>query len=160
MRAGVAADEAVNVRFLGELVHELHAVAVVEPGVLLTGVEAEGDGTEQRPGRILADVIVGGRVADLDRAVLNGIEHLQGRDDLARGKDLNLEFVVGRLRHVLGEGFAGAIEGVERLGPACREPPSDLRHRLRDGRRRQRRGGHSGCANLEKFAAFHGDVSS
>ena len=34
-----------------------------------------------------------------DGAVLHGIEHLQAGHDFAGGKDLDLEFVVGRLGH-------------------------------------------------------------
>jgi len=158
LRAGISADKRIDVKFLAELVHELHAVAVVEPGILLTGIEAERNGAEQRPGRILADVVVRGRMAHLDGAVLHGIEGLQRRDDLASGERLNLKLVVGGLGHVLGEGFASAIERVERLRPACGEPPSDLRHRLRNRGRGERRGCGSGGANFEKFAAFHGHV--
>ena len=57
--------------FLAELVHQLDAVAVVEPGILLTGIEAERHRAEQRPGRVLADVVVRDGVAHLDGAVLH-----------------------------------------------------------------------------------------
>src|SRR4029453_10481958 len=63
--AGIAADKRVHVVLLAKLVHQFHAVAVVEPRVLLTGIQPERDGTEQCPGRILADVVVRGGVADL-----------------------------------------------------------------------------------------------
>src|SRR5262249_17470372 len=74
LRAGIASDQRVHAEFLAELDHQLHAVAVVEPGVLLAGIEAERHGAKQRPGRVLADEIVGGAVADLDGAILNRVE--------------------------------------------------------------------------------------
>src|SRR6266536_2651524 len=158
--AGVAADKRVHVVLLAKLVHQFHAVAVVEPRVLLTGIQPERDGTEQCPGRILADVVVRGGVADLDRAILAGVEHLQCGYDLACGEDLDLKLLVGGLGHVFCDRFASAVERIERFRPTRRQPPSDLRHRLCNGRRSQSRGGHSGGANFEKFAAFHGLVSS
>ena len=99
-------------------------------------------------------------MADFDGAVLNGIENLQARHDLARGKGLNLELAVSRLGHVFGKGLASAVDGVERFWPACRQSPSDLRRRLGNGRRSERRDGHASRANFEKFTAFHGHVSS
>ena len=50
----------------------------------------------------------------------------------------DLELVVGRLGDVLGEGLAGAVQRVERLGEARGQAPFQLRHRLRDGRRGKR----------------------
>src|SRR5262249_22601691 len=58
LRAGVAADQRINVVLLAELDEQLLAVAVGEPGVLLAAVEAERDRAEQREGRILADEII------------------------------------------------------------------------------------------------------
>src|SRR5262249_56656040 len=54
LRAGIASDKTMDVRFLGEFVHEFHAVAVVKPGILLAGGWGGRDGTAQRPGRILS----------------------------------------------------------------------------------------------------------
>src|SRR2546421_64945 len=45
--AGVAADQAINIRLLGKFIHQNKAVAVVEPGVLQAPVETKRDGTEQ-----------------------------------------------------------------------------------------------------------------
>jgi hypothetical protein len=73
-------------------------------------------------------------VAHLDGLVLHGVEHREAGHDLAGGEHLNLEIVVGDLADALGEHFAGAVERVERLRPARRQPPSDLRRRLGDGR--------------------------
>ena len=79
LRPRVAARQRVDVELLAELVHQLQAVAIVVPRILLPGVEAERHRAEQRPGRVLADEVVGGGVADLDGAVLHGVEHLQAR---------------------------------------------------------------------------------
>ncbi len=158
LRAGIPAYERVDVRLLRKVVHQLHAVAVVEPGILLAGVEAERDRAEQRPGRVLADEIVGRGVAHLDRAVLRRIEHLQAGHDLAGRERLNLKLVVGRFRYVFGYGLAGAVKGIERLWPACRQSPLELRHRLRHRGRGNRRCGRADPGNLEKFATLHRDV--
>src|SRR5207247_7385981 len=149
LRAGIAGDKTIDVMFLGEFVHEFHAVAIVKPGILQAGVEDERNGTEQCPSRILADIIISRGMTRLDGTVLNGIEDLQGRNDLTCGEDLNLKLVVGGLAHVFGKGLASAVEGVERLRPTCRQPPSDLRHGLRDGRRGQRLSGYPGGSNYD-----------
>jgi hypothetical protein len=72
--------------FLPEGVDQLRALAIVEPGILLAAVEAERRGAEQRPGRVLADIVIVGGMAHLDGAVLHGVEHLQCGYDLAGSK--------------------------------------------------------------------------
>ena len=52
-------------------------------------------------------------MADLDGAVLHGVEHLQAGDDLARGEGLDLEFVVGGLADGLGHHLGAAMQRVE-----------------------------------------------
>src|SRR5215467_6399342 len=91
LAARIAGRHAFHVEFAAERVDQLRAVAIVEPGILLTGVEPERGGAEQRPGRILPDIVIIGRVAHLDGAVLYGVEHLQCGHDLARGEGLDLE---------------------------------------------------------------------
>ena len=120
----------VGVELLAELVDQLLPAAVIEPGVLLARVEAERRRAEQRPGRILADVVVERGVAHLDRAVLHRVERLQRRHDLAGGKDLDLELVVGRLRDVFGERLASAVQRVERLRPARGQSPFEFRRSI------------------------------
>ena len=68
-----------HIEFLAEVVDQLRALAIVEPGILLTGVEAERSGAVQRPGRVLADILIVGGMAHLDGTVLHGVEHLQCR---------------------------------------------------------------------------------
>src|SRR5205814_4839068 len=87
-------------------------------------------------------------------------ERLQGRHDFARREYLNLELVVGGFRHELAEGLAASPQRVERLRPARRQPPFELGHRLRDGRRCDRGGrGEAEPRRLQKFTTLH-DTSS
>src|SRR5262249_19899854 len=74
---------------------------------------------------------------------------LQAGHDLARGKDADLELVVGRLGDVLRQVLGAAIERVERLGEARRHAPFEVGHRLGDGGRRHGGAGrrtHAGAA--------------
>ena len=116
-----------------------------------------GTAVPKREGRILAEVIVGRGVAHLDRAVLHGVGGLQARHDLARGEDLDLEPVVGRFGHRLGEGFRRAVDGVERFREARRQPPLELRHRLRDGGLGDGGRGGSEAGGLQELTTFHGE---
>ena len=100
LAAGIAGRQAFHVELAPERVDQLRALAIVEPGILLTGVEPERGGAEQRPGRILPDIVIIGRVAHLDGAVLYGVEHLQCGHDLTGGEALDLELTVGRVGHI------------------------------------------------------------
>src|SRR5205085_6698990 len=84
--AGVAAGETDHTELLEELIAELHAAALIPPGVLLARVEAERHRRVDRKGRILADIIVGDGMAHLDGAVGGRIERLQARRELARSE--------------------------------------------------------------------------
>ena len=157
LRAGIAGRNPVDVELLVEVVHQLHAAAEIHPGGLHAAVEPERHRGAQGECRILAEVIVRRGVAHLDRAVLHGIGGLQARHDLARSEDLNLEPVVARFSHRLGEGFRRAVNGVERLREARGQPPLELGHGLRDcgpgdgGRRCSQPGG------LKEMTTFHGE---
>ena len=91
-----------------------------EPALVQARVRAEGDRGAEGEGRILAEIVVRGGVAAFDGAVLHGVNDLQARHDFAAGKDLDLEFVVGRLCDGLGHDFGCAEERIERLRPARR----------------------------------------
>ena len=101
--AGVAARQAVHVVLGVELVEELVAAAVVEPGVHLAAVEAEGEGGADREGRVLAEIVVGAGMGHLDGAVADRVGRLGRADDLARREGLDLELAVGRLGDVFGK---------------------------------------------------------
>src|SRR5262249_31456913 len=96
------------------------------------------------------------RAAHLDRAVADGVQHLQARNDFASGEDLNLEPVVGDFGDMLSEVFAAAVKRIERLRPACRQPPFYFRRRLRN------RGCSDGyccgsqTGSLQELTTFHG----
>jgi hypothetical protein len=66
------------------------------------------------------------------------IERLQRRHDLAGREHADLELVVGQRRHFLGDRFGATPKGIERFGKTRRQTPLELRHRLRNGRRRER----------------------
>ena len=155
LAAGVAAGKRVNVELLVELVHQLHAAALIHPGVLHARVEAERHRGAEREGRILAEVVVGRGVAHLDGAVLHRIGGCERRHDFAGGENLDLEFVVGRFGDRLGEHFRRAVDRVERLREARGQPPFQFRRRLRDRRRGDRGGGEPTPAAFEELTTFH-----
>ena len=137
-----------------QLVHQFMAAAEAEPRIHLPGVQSERQRRAVGERRILAPVVIERGVAHLDGAALHGVEHLQSRHDLAGGEHLDLEFVVGDLGDALGEIFAAAIERIERLRPACRQPPFQFRRRLGDRRRGNRRTGKADAGGFQKFTAF------
>jgi len=119
---------------------------MIEPGVLLAGVEAEGHRRAEAEGRILAPVIVERGLAHLDRAVLRGVERLQAGNDFTRRERLNLELVVGRLGDKLAERLGAAEQGVERLREARGHAPFHFRRALGD-----RRHGDGGSCGGNRF---------
>src|SRR5262249_15489161 len=128
LRSGVAANKRVNVELFTKFIHQLQAVTVVVPGILLSRVDAERHCAKESPGWVLADEVVCSRVANLHVAILHRIEHLEAGYDLPRCKSLDLEFVVGRFGDVFCQGLTCAVKGIERLRPARRQTPPDLRH--------------------------------
>jgi hypothetical protein len=140
-----------------ELVHQLHAAAMIHPGVLHAAVEAKRNGGAEREGRILAPIIICRGVAHLDRALADLVGRFKARRDFACGKDLDLEFVVGGFGDVFGKRLRRAIDGIEALGEAGGQAPFDVRRALRNGGRGDRRG----CRGAEtggrdKGTSFHG----
>src|SRR6185437_8526188 len=123
LRARIGCGNTNDVVSLEEIVEHLAAAAVPVPGSLVPVVEPERHRAIESEGRILADKIVACRMAHLDRVVLHGIEHLQARNDLARGEDAHLELVVGHLGDALGQIFGTAENGVEALGPTRSHAP-------------------------------------
>ena len=134
LRAGVAARQAIAIVALEELVQQVETTALDHPSILHSAVHAERQRRAEHKGVILAEVVVERGMAALHRAVLHGIDHLQAGNDLAAGEGLDLELVVGHRRNALADEVGAAVQRVERLGPACRLPPLDLGHRLRDCR--------------------------
>ncbi|MPL88594.1 hypothetical protein SDC9_34620 [bioreactor metagenome] len=148
LHAGIAAREADQPLLREELVIELDAAAEVVPGVHAARRQAEGHGRAERPGRILAPVVIAHRMRHLDGARLHGIGRLQTADELARGEGLDLEIAVGRLGDAFAERLGVAIERVERFREGRGHPPGDLRVRLRDrGGGKAGRGAADGAAD-------------
>src|SRR5215470_7645643 len=127
----------------------------MQPGDVRARVEAEWQRSAEGEGGVLAPVIVQRRVAHLDRAVPDRVEHLQAGDDFAGGERLDLELVVGDVGHPLGKIFAAAIERIERLRPARGISPLNLRIRLCDrGRCDCARGG-TDAGHFQEITTFH-----
>ena len=141
------------------LAGQVMAAAVIQPGVVLPLVDRERQTGLEHEVRVLAEEVIGRRLAALDGLVLHRVDDLQAGHDLAGGEDADLELVVGQAGDALGEVLARAEDRVERLGKARREAPFDLGHRLRDGRRGDgRRGGDSRTADTgraQEFATLH-----
>src|SRR5262249_11493832 len=154
--SGVAGRKADDVELFVEVVHQLHAAAMIHPGILHARVEAEWDRGAERKGRILAEIVVGRGVAHLDRAVLHRISRRNGRNDLSGGEDLDLKLVVGGFRHRLAEDLGRAKNSVERLWEARRQAPAQLGRGLRNGRLGNRAGGSGDPCRLQEMTTLHG----
>ena len=155
LRAGIAHGQAAHIELLAEVVDQILAFALIEPGILLAAVETERSGAEQRPGRILADVVVLGAVAQFDGAILDCVEHLQAGHDLTGGKVLNLKLAVRCLGNVFGKSVTSTVDRIERLRPAGRQAPFERRAGLRDRRLGDRGDGGAGAKSGKKLTAFH-----
>src|SRR5262249_20352040 len=151
LRAGIAHGQTAHIELLAEVVDQTLAFALIEPGILLARIESEWRRTEQRPGRILADVVVLGAVAQFDGAILDSVKRLQTRHDLTRGKVLNLKLAVRCLGNILGESFTSAVERVEGFWPTRRQSPFDGRAGLCDRRLGDRGDGGAGAKSGKKL---------
>ena len=80
---------------------------------MLPRIEPERQRRAECKRRILAPIIVQRGIADLDRAVCDGVKHLQARNKFTGGEWLNLETVVGDFSNALAEEFAAAVKGIE-----------------------------------------------
>jgi hypothetical protein len=112
LHAGVAAGEGDDVVVAVELVEQLLAIAVVDPGVELAGIHAEGNRGADAEGLVLADIVVGAGVAGFDGAVLHHVQCLAARGDFATGKNLDLELAAGDGGDALRQHFGAAVNRV------------------------------------------------
>ena len=128
LAAGVAARQRVDVELLVERIHQLHAAALVHPGILHARIETERHSGAEGEGRILAEIVVRRSLRHLDGALLHSVGGGERRHDLVRGKDLDLESPIGHFRDDLGEFRGGTVDGVEVLGKAGGQTPFQLRH--------------------------------
>jgi len=161
LRAGVADRQVVDVVALVELVEQVVAAGLEHPGVHLARVHAEWNRGGEGECLVLAEIVVAGGVAALDRLVLNAVHHLQRRHELAGRVRRDVELAVGGRADAVAEHFGAAVDRVERLREARCEPPLDRRHRLRDGRlgkrgHGRRRGDRAhGARAAEELTSFH-----
>ena len=91
---------------------------MIEPGILLAAIHAEGHDRAEGKSRVFTDIIIRRGVAHFDRGILHGIKRLQAGDDFARCKALDLELAVGGVRNGLGEGFRAAENRIQRFREA------------------------------------------
>ncbi len=94
-------------------------------------------------------------MADLDRAVGDGVGDLQAGDDFAGREDLHLNLLSVISRDGLREGLGGAVDRVERLREARRHAPADLGRRLGDGRLGDDGGGRASRGGGQKLTTLH-----
>src|SRR6185312_5371802 len=86
LTAGVAGEQALDVVLLVELVEHGVAAALGPPALVDAGVRAERHRRAETEGRVLAEVVIGRGVADLDRAVLDGVDDGEAGHDFAGGE--------------------------------------------------------------------------
>ena len=157
LRAGVAAREVDDVVGLEDFAHQRQAVAVTHPGIHLARVQAERHGRVKAQDGVLAVVVVRRAVAAFDRAVLDAVQHLQGRDDFACGKHADGKFSARGFRHVLGDAFATGKDGIRATRKTGRQAPVQGGGLLGNGGRRQGRaaGGSAQGGFFQKGTALH-----
>ncbi len=123
--AGVSGGQAAHAEVGVQSVHQVQAATFQQPGVLLAGGQAEGDAGVKGQGGVLAQVVVARALSDLDGALLDGVEHLEGWDQLAGGVDADGEQAAAHGLDPGGEHLGGAEDGVQRAGEAAGEAPAD-----------------------------------
>ena len=96
---------------------------MVEPGVLLARHQAERHRRVEGERRVLAGVVVGSAVAELDRALLDGVEHAQGRNQFAGGVGAHAEAALGQALDPVGEDLRGAEDRVQAAREAGGQAP-------------------------------------
>src|SRR4030095_1892520 len=95
LHAHIAAGDRKDAVLLHYAAHELQPAAGVHPSLLLAGVEPERHAGIECKCRVFADIERGQRMTALARTGLRGVPNLQRRHDLAAGKDLDIELLVG-----------------------------------------------------------------
>src|SRR5690606_27075156 len=101
--AGVAGRERHQVERRIHLAPELETAAAVEPAVHLVRVQAERDRREELRRFALAAPVVRGAVTELRGPARDRVEHLERRDQLARGVNADLDSAAAHLSEVTGQ---------------------------------------------------------
>ena len=134
------------------LVIELVAAAIGQPGEKLTRPRPEGHGGEEGKGRIFARVVAGSAPHGVDRTGLDGIEALEHGNKRVRLIELDGQVAVGHIFHdILVAG--GDLAHDRELGPegALHFPAHFLRFGV--ARRAERRSADkAGCSHCKEFS--------
>ncbi len=109
-----------------DFLHQLHAAAVVEPGILLGSDHAERHGGEEHGVDVLALPVVGRRVAHFVLAGLDHVEHAEGRLVLVLGIDPDFHFAARHLLDHVGHVLHGITENREVGRPGHGQFPAVL----------------------------------
>jgi len=97
---------------------------VFHPGVHVACGQAEGHSTAEREDGVLAGEVVRRGLRHLDGVVLDGVNHTEGGNDVARSVHRDFELAARESLDGLGEFFGGAEDGGQRLGEAAGQAPA------------------------------------
>ncbi len=114
---GVAAREGIDAMLGKHLLHQVHAAAIVEPGVLFRGSHAERHGGKEHSAGILALPVISGGMPHL---VLTGVDHVentQGCLVFVGTVDVDQQFAVGHDLDLLGHVLDRVTENREVVRP-------------------------------------------
>src|SRR5581483_6452998 len=123
LSAGIGRSEANAIEVLEQVVEQLLAAAMAQPGNHLTRIQSERQCRSECERRILSEIVIKRRIAHLDGAIADRIKDLQAGNNFTGGEDLDLEFVVGNFGNALRKIFAAAVQSIERFWPARRKSP-------------------------------------
>ncbi len=131
------------------------ASAEQQPRDMLPRVEPERQTRAECKRRIFSPVIIQRRIAHLDRAVRNRVEHLQAGNQFTGGKRLDLKAIVGDFSNAFAKEFAATVKRIEGLRPTGGQAPLYLGHRLRDRGRSNCARSETDASHFQKFTTFH-----
>src|SRR6266542_5768635 len=153
LSAGVTHRDADDAEAIIDFIHQLFAVSIKIPGIVLAHSETEWQRAIENQRGILADVVPAIAVAAFDGSIGGRVEHLQAGHDLARREGIDCELAVAHLADELRDGRRGAPQAFDGFRKARCKAPLD-RGLLRNGGRRQRNG-RAGSGETGKIAAGH-----
>jgi len=141
-----------------EIIDQLMAAAIAEPGIILPLIEAEGQARFEHEAGVLAEVIISRVLPGFHRAILHRVIHLQRGYDFASRVNTNLELAIGHFVDDFGEKLCPAEQRIERPREGRGMAPADFRIGLGQRRCGQCCGGNGGSAEaglLDKVTTFH-----
>ncbi len=132
--AGIARHERLRAEPGIELVPERLAAAMLDPGHVLEGGQAEGHGEEELGDRHLAGPEDRRRVAELGHPLAHRVQHLEGRHELTGGMELDLDGTAAHGLDALAEPTCGDPRPRQVLRPGGHHAPALGRLAPRHGR--------------------------